>query len=218
MSSPGLFKKPHVVAPASPTATALAGKSALAVQGASASAITPEASRFSAVQNYDAPTSSRRPKPRLTTNALKLALTVNPDKVVRILAKAISGARTSGSIRAAVQRVDDLGLDRMIVAAVGNKLAAHRLCVDMDLAERIRKGKPTVTIQGLLHLDGDWDLRGVEGKTLPWVQSVGGWLKLTDTKDVTLPALRNPVCIAYGGAKNVSIPGVQRSDGQPVII
>ncbi len=175
MSSPDLFKKSQVASPASPTSPALAGKSAVAMQGASGSAIAPKASESSTIQTLDAPTNSRRPKPRLTTNALKLALTVNPDKVVRILAKAISGARTLDSIQAAVNRVDDLGLDRMIVAAVGTELAAHRLGVDMDLAERIRKGKPKVTIQWLLHLDGDWDLRNVEGKTLPWVQSVGGW-------------------------------------------
>ena len=158
--------------------------------------------------------SSRQSKTGLTNEALKLAMAANPDGVVRSLAKAVSSAIGSASIQSAVQRVDELGIDRMIVAAMGNDLATHRLGVDLDLARRLQEGRPMVTPQGFLRLASLLDLIRIKETAIPWIQSVGLLLDLREARNVTLSMLQEVGGdLDLEGAMDVVLPRLQKVGG-----
>jgi hypothetical protein len=160
----------------------------------------------------------RKTKPEaLSPEALTLLSVMDPKTVADGILKDFKAGRTDAQIREVMARVDQSGIDRMVIAALGTDRIAELLGVDQKLAECLRKAKPEMEPSGLLILRATVEFIAVTHpsrknfpKSFPYIRKVEGHLDFRFAEGVSFPNLEevrgNVLCYF---ARSISFPSLR---------
>lgn len=148
----------------------------------------------------------------------RLLTAANPAVAIEQLARRVDLARSPITLQAYLDVIEDLRIERMLVAVSGTSSTARRLGVDSALADRLCRANPEVISETRLILRGDLDLRGLSEVTIPWVQQLEGCLFADRTRGLSLPSLESVGSLFAVGSKELSLPNLRKVRWASVIV